>query len=112
MGRNVQVSIMCIYVTTTRYSICAIIDKKRPSNNNNNNANRDYNRVVSDLDDLNLVQMAQRTGGSTDKKGRVSLNHLLGFSFPERQEAPATQHRKQKVTSYQPFNKERFINAK
>ncbi|KAL7310028.1 hypothetical protein PS15m_010836 [Mucor circinelloides] len=82
-------------------------NKKRCSNN----ANRDYNRVVSDLDDLNLVQVAQRTGGSTDKKGRVSLNHLLSFSFPERQEAPATSHRKPKVTSYQPFNKERFINA-
>ncbi|EPB83462.1 hypothetical protein HMPREF1544_09790 [Mucor circinelloides 1006PhL] len=82
-------------------------NKKRSSNN----ANRDYNRVVSDLDDLNLVQVAQRTGGSTDKKGRVSLNHLLSFSFPERQEAPATSHRKPKVTSYQPFNKERFINA-
>jgi hypothetical protein len=89
-----------------------IIDKKRTSNSNNNNANRDYNRVVSDLDNLNLVKIAQRTSGSTDKKGRVSLNHLLGFSFPERQEIPANQHRKQKVTSYQPFNKERFINAK
>ncbi|CAO3655540.1 unnamed protein product [Mucor fragilis] len=83
-------------------------DKKRTASNN---ANRDYNRVVSDLDDLNLAQVAQRTGGSTDKKGRVSLNHLLSFSFPERQEAPATSHRKPKVTSYQPFNKERFINA-
>ncbi|KAL9546329.1 hypothetical protein MBANPS3_006716 [Mucor bainieri] len=88
--------------------------KKRPNKKRtttSSNANRDYNRVVSDLDDLNLVQVAQRTGGSTDKKGRVSLNHLLSFSFPERQEAPATSHRKPKVTSYQPFNKERFINA-
>jgi len=94
--------------TTRLLTLCHHVDKKRSSNN----ANRDYNRVVSDLDDLNLVQVAQRTGGSTDKKGRVSLNHLLSFSFPERQEAPATSHRKPKVTSYQPFNKERFINAK
>jgi hypothetical protein len=63
------------------------------------------------MSNLNLVEVAQRTGGSTDKKGRVSLNHLLSFSFPERQEVPTPQ-RKAKVTSYQPFNKERFINAK
>lgn len=49
--------------------------------------------------------------GSADKKGRVSLNHLLSFSFPERQEEPMPL-RKSKATSYQPFNKERFINAK
>ncbi|CEP17430.1 hypothetical protein [Parasitella parasitica] len=97
-GRNVQVSL------TIK---CG--NKKRPSNTN---TNRNYQRVVSDLDGLDLVQVAQRTGGSTDKKGRVSLNHLLGFSFPERQAPPATPHRKAKITSYQPFNKERFINAK
>ncbi|KAG2229889.1 hypothetical protein INT48_001324 [Thamnidium elegans] len=50
--------------------------------------------------------------GSTDKKGRgVSLNHLLGFSFPQRQESPMPTYRKTKTASYQPFNKERFINA-
>ncbi|KAI7902709.1 uncharacterized protein BX663DRAFT_531243 [Cokeromyces recurvatus] len=61
---------------------------------------------------MDIVKVAQKTGGSTDKKGRVSLNHLLSFSFPERQRhAPIPNYRKTKVTSYQPFNKERFINA-
>jgi hypothetical protein len=69
-------------------------------------------RVTQGVHDMNLVEVAQRTGGSTDKKGRVSLNHLLSFSFPERQEEPMPSYRKSKVTSYQPFNKERFINAK
>lgn len=67
---------------------------------------------MNGMDDMSLVEVAQRTGGSTDKKGRVSLNHLLSFSFPERQEEPMPTYRKPKVTSYQPFSKERFINAK
>lgn len=82
--------------------------KKRQPKKRNNNSN--VNRVTQGFRDMNLVQVAQRTGGSTDKKGRVSLNHLLSFSFPERQEMPMPT-RKAKVTSYQPFNKERFINA-
>lgn len=48
----------------------------------------------------------------SDKKGRVSLNHLLSFSFPQRQQNTYTQRRSKTTTSYQPFNKERFINAK
>lgn len=63
-------------------------------------------KVAHGFNEMNLVD------GSTDKKGRVSLNHLLSFSFPERQEEPMPVLRKSKVTSYQPFNKERFINAK
>lgn len=77
--------------------------RNRHSNNNN----------LEDITDeqLDRVQSSQRTGGSADKKGRVSLNHLLSFSFPERQQ-PQPAFRKQKTVSYQPFNKERFINAK
>ncbi|KAI8085864.1 uncharacterized protein B0P05DRAFT_534029 [Gilbertella persicaria] len=88
--------------------------KKRPNKkqNSRNSSNREYSRVIDNFQDMNLAQVAQKTGGSVDKKGRVSLNHLLSFSFPERQEATPSPQRKTKVvTSYQPFNKERFINA-
>ncbi|KAI9343403.1 hypothetical protein BD770DRAFT_447427 [Pilaira anomala] len=71
--------------------------KKRNNNNNNNN---------------DIVQQQQQVSTTDNKKGRgVSLNHLLGFSFPQRQESPMPTYRKSKTTSYQPFNKERFINA-
>lgn len=47
-------------------------------------------------------------GNMTRRNQKVSLNHLLNFSFPERQ-----QHSSSKKQSYQPaFNKERFVNAK
>ncbi|PHZ12038.1 uncharacterized protein RHIMIDRAFT_139375 [Rhizopus microsporus ATCC 52813] len=75
--------------------------RNRSTNNNNNN----------DIEEqLDLVQIAQQTGGTTDRKGRVSLNHLLNFSFPQRQR-PQPIIRRQKITSYQPYNKERFVNA-
>ncbi|KAI9289820.1 hypothetical protein BC943DRAFT_137 [Umbelopsis sp. AD052] len=49
---------------------------------------------------------------STNKRGQVSLNHLLNFSFPERQAPqPVYAQRKVKTSSYQPYNKERFLNA-
>ncbi|ORY93134.1 hypothetical protein BCR43DRAFT_496379 [Syncephalastrum racemosum] len=47
-----------------------------------------------------------------DKKGRVSLNHLLNFRFPERHQTPITTVRKSgRKTTYQPYNKDRFVNA-
>jgi hypothetical protein len=79
------------------------LEKRNRSTNNNNN-----NDIEEQLD---LVQIAQQTGGTTDRKGRVSLNHLLNFSFPQRQR-PQPIIRRQKITSYQPYNKERFVNAK
>ncbi|KAJ2960824.1 hypothetical protein NQZ79_g3866 [Umbelopsis isabellina] len=49
---------------------------------------------------------------STNKRGQVSLNHLLNFSFPEREAPqPVYTQRKVKSVSYQPYNKERFLNA-
>ncbi|KAG0164334.1 hypothetical protein DFQ30_010096 [Apophysomyces sp. BC1015] len=61
---------------------------------------------------MSLVEVAQSTGGATDKKGRVSLNHLLNFSFPERQSRQQSYtSRKSKTAVYQPYNKERYVNA-
>ncbi|KAG1142068.1 hypothetical protein G6F37_005211 [Rhizopus arrhizus] len=82
--------------------------KKRQQRRNRHNNNNNLEDITDEQ--LGRVQSSQRTGGSADKKGRVSLNHLLSFSFPERQQ-PQPAFRKQKTTSYQPFNKERFINA-
>jgi hypothetical protein len=36
----------------------------------------------------------------------------LNFSFPPRQSSYTNTPRRQKVTNYQPYNKERFLNAK
>ncbi|KAF9107535.1 hypothetical protein BGX29_006059 [Mortierella sp. GBA35] len=51
-------------------------------------------------------------GRGNNKKNQVSLNHLLNFSFPVREEpqnvAPV---RRRRNANYQPFNKEKFINA-
>ncbi|KAI9267894.1 hypothetical protein BDA99DRAFT_535423 [Phascolomyces articulosus] len=52
---------------------------------------------------------------SVDKKGRVSLNHLLNFSFPERRAPPPSYHprrsNKSSAVTPSPYNKERFVNA-
>ncbi|KAI9488338.1 hypothetical protein BDB00DRAFT_772780 [Zychaea mexicana] len=49
-----------------------------------------------------------------DKKGRVSLNHLLNFSFPERRAPTSTytpRRSNKQSSSSSPYNKERFVNA-
>ncbi|KAG0241213.1 hypothetical protein BGX31_001311 [Mortierella sp. GBA43] len=47
-----------------------------------------------------------------NKKNQVSLNHLLNFSFPVREEPQNTGPvRRRRNANYQPFDKERFINA-
>ena len=50
--------------------------------------------------------------GPPNRRGQISLNHLLNFSFPPRQSSYANAPRKQRATNYQPYNKERFLNAK
>ncbi|KAI1320290.1 hypothetical protein EDD11_001505 [Mortierella claussenii] len=47
-----------------------------------------------------------------NKKNQVSLNHLLNFSFPVREEPQNTGPvRRRRNVNYQPFNKDKFINA-
>lgn len=41
----------------------------------------------------------------------VNANHLLNFTLPPRQHPPGSSNRRGKTPSYQPFNKERFVNA-
>ncbi|KAF9151788.1 hypothetical protein BG015_006220 [Linnemannia schmuckeri] len=51
-------------------------------------------------------------GRGNNKKNQVSLNHLLNFSFPVREEPQNTAPvRRRRNANYQPFNKEKFINA-
>ncbi|RKO92657.1 hypothetical protein BDK51DRAFT_26788, partial [Blyttiomyces helicus] len=57
--------------------------------------------------------LAPRALGSPNKRGEISLNHLLNFSLPPRQ-APSMSAgpvRRRKGSSYEPYNKERFVNA-
>ncbi|KAI8335559.1 hypothetical protein BC941DRAFT_430640 [Chlamydoabsidia padenii] len=72
------------------------------------NASSSSSTEQSDMLEIEDHHRHQDTG---DKKGRVSLNHLLSFSFPERQQQPSYTPRRHKPTTYQPFNKERFVNA-
>ncbi|KAH8553737.1 hypothetical protein BGW37DRAFT_269878 [Umbelopsis sp. PMI_123] len=66
-------------------------------------------RAVATNDGQTLSNL---TSIQSNKRGQVSLNHLLNFSFPERQAPqPVYTQRKVKSTPYQPYNKERFLNA-
>ncbi|KAI9002787.1 hypothetical protein BC832DRAFT_107625 [Gaertneriomyces semiglobifer] len=48
-----------------------------------------------------------------NKRGQISLNHLLNFHMPPRQRPTNTRTtaRRRTTTAYTPFNKERFVNA-
>ncbi|KAJ3335815.1 hypothetical protein HDU83_009878, partial [Entophlyctis luteolus] len=53
-------------------------------------------------------------GGSINKRGEVSLNHLINFSFPPRSQpisvVASPRRRKQSQTTV-PYNKEKFMNS-
>ncbi|KAJ1536824.1 hypothetical protein HK096_007448 [Nowakowskiella sp. JEL0078] len=56
--------------------------------------------------DENLMSL-----GSKNKRGEISLNHLINFSFPVRQPLNAPISRVKKKSNFAPFNKEKFVNA-
>lgn len=64
---------------------------------------------------MSQLSMNDKSGGAgrgNNKKNQVSLNHLLNFSFPVREEPQNTAPvRRRRNANYQPFNKEKFINA-
>nr|CAG8544617.1 3296_t:CDS:10 [Entrophospora candida] len=66
--------------------------------------------VSSAVNDLSLSESDPLLYGTPNKRGQISLNHLLNFTFPPRQSFNHTP-RRQRVTNYQPYNKERFVNA-
>jgi hypothetical protein len=68
--------------------------------------NREKTQSKPTLNDSDLMY----NFSSPQKNSKVSLNHLLNFSFPERQKHNVVGKRQ---VQYQPmFNKERFVNAK
>ncbi|KAG0301197.1 hypothetical protein BGZ98_008551 [Dissophora globulifera] len=72
--------------------------------------------LTSTADSL-AISMGQLSAGGdkargNNKKNQVSLNHLLNFSFPVREEPQNTGPvRRRRNVNYQPFNKDKFINA-
>lgn len=67
--------------------------------------------TVSAFDDMSLNDTNPVSYGAPNKRGQISLNHLLNFSFPPRQRSVSSTPRRHKAINYQPFNKERFVNA-
>ncbi|KAF9311730.1 hypothetical protein BG003_007068 [Podila horticola] len=60
---------------------------------------------------MSQLSTSEKAKGS-NKKNQVSLNHLLNFSFPAREEPQNTGLvRRRRNVGYQPFNKDKFINA-
>ncbi|CAG8641939.1 12664_t:CDS:10, partial [Ambispora leptoticha] len=60
----------------------------------------------------NLSPLDAGPAAAPRNKGKIYLNHLLNFTFPPRQQhSIVSTPRRQKVVNYQPYNKERFINA-
>ncbi|KAF9357381.1 hypothetical protein BGX26_003816 [Mortierella sp. AD094] len=61
---------------------------------------------------IGQLNTGDKSARGNNKKNQVSLNHLLNFSFPVREEpqnmAPV---RRRRNVNYQPFNKDKFINA-
>ncbi|KAJ3110830.1 RING finger protein 10 [Phlyctochytrium bullatum] len=66
-------------------------------------------RFIRLCDRLKLLR--QIVGQFVNKRGDISLTHLLNFTFPPRQQSSAVTPTKRRGTSYQPFLKEKFINA-
>ncbi len=62
---------------------------------------------------MGQLSAGDRNARSNNKKNQVSLNHLLNFSFPVREEPQNTGPvRRRRNANYQPFDKDKFINAK
>ncbi|KAF9285216.1 hypothetical protein BGZ68_004046 [Mortierella alpina] len=61
---------------------------------------------------MGQLSTGDRTARNNNKKNQVSLNHLLNFSFPVREEPQNTGPvRRRRNANYQPFDKDKFINA-
>ncbi|GBC07049.1 hypothetical protein RclHR1_07200007 [Rhizophagus clarus] len=73
--------------------------------------NYSVEEVETNLNDLTLNDPINMAYGAPNRRGQISLNHLLNFSFPPRQSSQFNAPRRQKTVNYQPYNKERFLNA-
>ncbi|RIA95012.1 hypothetical protein C1645_734374 [Glomus cerebriforme] len=76
--------------------------------------NYSVDTIEMDLNDLTLNDASStsyESYGTPNRRGQISLNHLLNFSFPPRQSSQTNTPRRYRTTNYQPYNKERFLNA-
>ncbi|KAF9348542.1 hypothetical protein BGX34_002423, partial [Mortierella sp. NVP85] len=61
---------------------------------------------------MSQLSTGDKAARGNNKKNQVSLNHLLNFSFPVREEPQNTGPvRRRRNVGYQPFDKDKFINA-
>ncbi|KAJ3328173.1 hypothetical protein HDU76_010461 [Blyttiomyces sp. JEL0837] len=71
--------------------------------------------VDDDFDEMDLLaQQELLIGGgrsTPNKRGQINVNHLVNFNFPPRQRQQVSSAPVRRRGNYQPFNKERFINA-
>ncbi|KAI8816071.1 uncharacterized protein EV422DRAFT_572133 [Fimicolochytrium jonesii] len=82
--------------------------KQEQRRQNKKNARNQQQMVPGFLDDYQL----DPAFGSPNKRGQISLNHLLGFQLPPRQRPTQSRVVKRKSSAYyEPYNKERFVNA-
>ncbi|CAG8468865.1 11168_t:CDS:10 [Diversispora eburnea] len=88
-------------------------DNKSSTRDNETSQSEEFSviNVVSNVNDLSLNDLDPALYGAPARRGQISLNHLLNFSFPPRQRYVANTPRRQRSINYQPFNKERFVNA-
>ncbi|CAG8541906.1 16933_t:CDS:2, partial [Cetraspora pellucida] len=77
--------------------------------NNTENLQASIATTVSAFDEMSLNDTNPVSYGAPNKRGQISLNHLLNFSFPPRQRSVTSTPRKQKAINYQPFNKEHLL---
>lgn len=59
--------------------------------------------------------MIQQLQSPTRHRDRIDITHLVNFSFPPRQPSTGSSapvRRKARAANWEPFNKERFVNAK
>ncbi|CAG8798173.1 45730_t:CDS:10, partial [Gigaspora margarita] len=85
--------------------------QKRNETNKTEEFQVSITNTVSAFDDMSLNDTNPVSYGAPNKRGQISLNHLLNFSFPPRQRSVSSTPRRHKAINYQPFNKERFVNA-
>ncbi|KAF9918295.1 hypothetical protein FBU30_000277 [Linnemannia zychae] len=88
--------------------------QSRPGGGGGGNVRASSSSLSTDslVDSMSQLSTNDRSGKGNSKKNQVSLNHLLNFSFPVREEPQNTGPvRRRRNVHYQPFNKEKFINA-
>ncbi|KAK9763520.1 hypothetical protein K7432_009718 [Basidiobolus ranarum] len=86
--------------------------ERKLSNDQVNSRHRKISDPESATDSISsLSSFDQLEIGAPNKRGQISMNHLLNFSLPPRQRPISYVPRKSKTSNHQPFNKERFINA-